>query len=54
MNVIPKLGIKLLRANGQLISGEFSQNTNIACAQLVQATTIPARKVRFQPNQVSG
>ena len=31
MNVIPKLGIKLLCANGQLISGHFSQNTNVAC-----------------------
>ena len=51
MNVIPKLGIQFLRANGQPICAEASQDSKV---RLVHTTTIPARKARFVDAVVEG
>ena len=48
MNVIPKLGIQLLRADGTSLCAESKKSCsdhNIVC--LVQASTLPSRKGRF-------
>ena len=49
MNVIPTLGIKLLRSNGESLTEQpiNSGNTLTVSVSLVQAETIPGRKARF-------
>ena len=54
MNVIPKLGIQFLHANGQPICAEASQDSKVAHVRLVYTTTIPARKARFVDAVVEG
>ncbi len=47
INLIPKLGIQLLRADGEPIVAKVPQDTGTVRVRVVHSTTIPARKGMF-------
>jgi len=47
MNAFPKLGIKLLRPNGESLVADLTTAASVAAVHFVQAERIPGRKGRF-------
>ena len=53
-NMLPALGISLVRANGQKLTASIENETEPAHINLVQSVTIPGQKGRFVKGQIEG
>ena len=54
MNVIPHLGIKLVRANGKPLIPTPSTESEVSQVRLIDAVTLPSKKGRFLQAEVVG
>lgn len=53
-NVLPVLGISVVRANGQKLAASIENKSEPAHINLVQSVTIPGQKGRFVKGQTEG
>ena len=53
-NVLPALGISVVRANGQKLTASIENEAEPDYINLVQSVTIPSQKDRFVKGQIEG
>ena len=52
MNVVPLLGLKFTRSNGQPLRLQSNTNQPVALVRLVETSAVPAKKGRFLEGQI--